>query len=104
MKFKGKHLMEARTVRPWLNPFLMESIILLEVPKKIRRPQLSNPAIWNPPLFKDLDWTDISISTSLEDSNIFEKNNPNIIVLATLLAGGLLVCYSLVSLDHFLLR
>jgi hypothetical protein len=47
--------------------------------KKLRRFQLSKPAVWKP-YFHNLDWTGISFSTSMADIDTFEKNNPDIIV------------------------
>jgi hypothetical protein len=47
--------------------------------KKMRRPQLSKPALWKP-YFKELDWTSISFPTSLPDIDTFEKNYLDIIV------------------------
>jgi hypothetical protein len=49
------------------------------LPKKLRRYQLSKPAVWKP-YFQDLDWTGISFPTPITDIDTFEKNNPNIIV------------------------
>jgi hypothetical protein len=49
------------------------------LPKKLRRCQLSKPAVWRP-FFKNLDWTGISFPTSMADIDTFEKNNPDIIV------------------------
>jgi hypothetical protein len=46
---------------------------------KLRRFQLSKPALWKP-YFRNLDWTGISFPTSMADIDTFEKNNPDIIV------------------------
>jgi hypothetical protein len=46
---------------------------------KLRRLQLSKPALWKP-YFRNLDWTGISFPTSLANIDTFEKNNPDIIV------------------------
>jgi hypothetical protein len=47
--------------------------------KKLRRYQLSKPAVWKP-YFHNLDWTGISFPTSMADIDTFKKNNPDIIV------------------------
>jgi len=48
-----------------------------EVSKKMRRPELSKPKVWEK-FFDKLDWRGIEFPTSVEDVDTFEKNNEKI--------------------------